>query len=111
TDSGHYRREAGDGASPQVVAVREAARQDDAVVGGEIAFPVPDEVRLVSHHFGERPLAVSVAPGAGENEDGEAHRFHYGTRNREQGTRFVNGRATTRLKVSVKGDRSARRSG
>src|SRR5207244_8815625 len=75
TDSGHYRREAGDGASPQVVAVREAARQDDAVVGGEVAFPVPDEVRLVSHHFGERPLTVAVAPGAGEDDDGEAHDF------------------------------------
>src|SRR5262249_47954433 len=37
----HHRREAGDSAGPQVVAVREAARKDDAVVGGEIALAVP----------------------------------------------------------------------
>src|SRR5438093_8582711 len=72
-DSDHHRREAGDGARSQVVAVREAARQHDAVVGGEVALPVPDEVRLVPHHPGERVLAVAVAPGAGKDDDGEAH--------------------------------------
>ena len=47
-DGLHDGREAGDGAGAQVVAVGEATGEDDAVVGGEIALAVPDEVGLLT---------------------------------------------------------------
>src|SRR5437870_11710677 len=85
----HHRREAGDSARPQGVAVGEAGGEHDAVVRGEVALAEPDEIRLVAHDVSEGVLAVAVAPGAGEDDDGEAHgpTMEHRTRNKEQGPR------------------------
>ena len=72
-DGLHHGREARDGAGAQVVAVGEAAGNDDGVVGVEVRLPVPDEVSLLAHLVGEDVLAVAFGPGAGKDEDGELH--------------------------------------
>ncbi len=65
----HRRREAGDRARSQVVAVGEAAGHDDRVEVGEVGLLVPDEPRLAD------PLAggerVALVAGARELEDAE----------------------------------------
>src|SRR5207244_1375646 len=72
-DGLHDGREAGDGARAQVVAVREAAREHDTIVRGEVALAVPDEVSADARDLRERVLAVVVAPGAGEDDDSKTH--------------------------------------
>ena len=72
-DGLHHRRKAGDRAGAKVVAVGEAAWEDDAIVRGEVGLAVPDEVSFVAHDVPQGVLRVVVAPGAGENDDGEAH--------------------------------------
>ena len=69
----HHGRESGDGAGAQVVAVGEAAGDDDGVVGIKVAFTVPDEVRPLPQLMREHVLAVLLGPGAGEYEHGEVH--------------------------------------
>jgi hypothetical protein len=69
---GHDRAEAGDGAGAQVVAVAEAAGQHDEVAVAELLLAVPDEVRL-AQHVGDGLVAVVVAVGAGEGDDGCLH--------------------------------------
>src|SRR3989338_8600227 len=63
----HDGREARDGAGPQVVAVAETARQDDAVHPFEIALLVPDGLGGLFEDYLKDVLAVVVAVGPGEN--------------------------------------------
>ena len=71
-DLGHHRREAGDGAAAEVVAVREATRQDHRVDALEVVVAVPERDRLVSADaYGA--LGVDVVEGAGEGDDPDLH--------------------------------------
>src|SRR5207244_3478465 len=57
----------------EVVAVREAARQDDAVRAAERAVLVPERHRLVAHHALGGAQRVPVVVGAGEDDHPPAH--------------------------------------
>ncbi|KKK88572.1 hypothetical protein LCGC14_2741790 [marine sediment metagenome] len=74
SDSLHHWREPPDRTAAQVVAVGEAAGEYDHVVAGEVPLPVPDKVRLLAQHAGQRVVGVVVAPSAGKYDDGEAKR-------------------------------------
>ena len=68
-DGFHDRSEARDRARAQVVAVREAAREDDGRgLGRKRALAVPDELGL-GPDCAERPGGVTVVVGAGEDDD------------------------------------------
>ena len=54
----------------KVVAVCKAAGQDGEVVLGEVAFGVPYVVGLNVKDVGEDVMAIGIAPGAGEDDDG-----------------------------------------
>ena len=69
----HRRREAGDRARPQVVAVGEAAGDDDAVDAGEVALFVPDQPRLAAGQ-GAGVQRVPLVAGPGELEHTPDHR-------------------------------------
>ena len=68
----HRRREAGDRAGPQVVAVGEAAGDDDRVDAAEVALFVPDQPRLAEQRAGVQ--GVPLVAGTGELEDAPDHR-------------------------------------
>ncbi len=70
----HHRREAGDGAAAQIVAVGEAARQHDAVVLREVPLAMPDIVDLLPKDRVQDVVAVPITPRAGEHNYSEAHR-------------------------------------
>ncbi len=70
-DGGHDGGEAGDGAGAEVVAVGEAAGEDDAVEVGEGIFFVPEVLGVLAEDVAEGVVAVGVAPGAGEDDDAE----------------------------------------
>ena len=72
-DRGHHRREARDGAGAQVVAVREAAGQDDHVSAAERRVLVPDELGLLAEHVLRGVVGVVVAVRSGKDDDGEFH--------------------------------------
>ena len=67
----HHRREAGDGAGAQVVAVGEAAGDDDRVDALEVAVAVPELDRVARERA--REPRVGVVTGAGEGDDAELH--------------------------------------
>ena len=69
----HHRREAGDGACAEIVAVGEAARQDDAVVLREVALAMPDVVDVLFEDGVQDVVTVPVTPGAGEHYHSKAH--------------------------------------
>ena len=71
----HYWREPCDGARPQVVAIGEAAGENDAVkTRGQVrGFVMPEVLGPLAQHVFEDVVAVGVAPCAGENNDSEAH--------------------------------------
>ena len=62
----HHGREARQRPGPQVVAVGETARQDDAVVGRQVGLLVPDVLDRLVQHLVDHVIAVGVAPGARE---------------------------------------------
>jgi hypothetical protein len=72
-DRFHRRAEAGDRPSPQVVAVGEAAGDDDAVDAVQVAAFVPDEPRPVAVDLAGVQRVPLVA-GSGELEDAPDHR-------------------------------------
>ena len=74
-DAVHDGGEAGDCAGPEVVAVGESAGEDGEIVAGEVAFGVPDVVGLGVEDVGDDVVAIGVAPGAGEDDDGDAGRL------------------------------------
>ena len=59
----HHRSEAGDRAGAQVVAVGEAAGDDDRVDPGEVRVAVPDQPRLADPLAGEHRVALIARPG------------------------------------------------
>ena len=69
----HHRREAGDGAAAQVVAVGEAAGQDDASQPCRSVSWCQMRAGFLPQHRPEAAQAVAVAPGAGEDYDAEFH--------------------------------------
>src|SRR5436190_2932833 len=69
----HDGRELGQRAAAEVVAVREAARQDDAVRAAERAVLVPERHRLVAQHAFGGAQRVAVVVGAGEDDHPPAH--------------------------------------
>jgi hypothetical protein len=67
----HHRREARDRPAPEVVAVREAAGQDDrAGVGRQALVGVPDEPR-VGPERSKGPGGIAVVVRPGEDDDGD----------------------------------------
>jgi hypothetical protein len=70
-DLGHHRGEARDRPDPEVVAVGEAARDDDRVDPAQIGVGVPEELRLTHPAGGEQ--RIDVVAGAGEANDAELH--------------------------------------
>ena len=71
-DLGHHRREPGDRAAAQVVAVREAAGQHHRVDALEVVVAVPERDRLVAADP-DGALGVDVVEGAGEGDDPDLH--------------------------------------
>ena len=67
----HRRREAGDRAGPQVVAVGEAAGDDDRVDAAQVALLVPDQPRLAEQRAGVQ--RVPLVAGTGELEHSPDH--------------------------------------
>ena len=73
-DLAHHRREARDGAATQVVAVGEAAGQDDQVeVIRQGRFLVPDHLDAGSGRALDGDLAITVAVGPREDDDSGFH--------------------------------------
>ena len=72
-DRCHDRREPGDRAGPQVVAVRKPARQHDDVSALEARLLVPDELGLLAEHVLGGVIGVVIAVGAGKDDDAEFH--------------------------------------
>ena len=70
---GHHRREPGDRAGAQVVAVGEPAGQDDDVGRAERGVLVPDEFGVVPEHVLRGVIGVVVAVRSGKDDDGEFH--------------------------------------
>src|SRR5690606_19722731 len=72
-DLGHDRRDAGDGAGPQVVAVAEASGKNERVDALEAVRTVPEGDRLCAGQA-DGTLRVPVVEGAGEGDDTDAVR-------------------------------------
>src|SRR2546428_11152098 len=68
------RRAPRDRPGAQVVAVGEAARQDDAVEVVEIPVPVPDVLHRLVEHFGDHIVEGAVAPPARGDDYAETPR-------------------------------------
>ena len=71
-DLGHHRREPGDRAAAEVVAVREAAGQDHRVDALEVVVAVPERDGLVAADA-DGALGVDVVEGTGEGDDPDLH--------------------------------------
>ncbi|GAA1647268.1 hypothetical protein GCM10009790_30540 [Georgenia ruanii] len=69
-DLAHHRREPGDRAAAQVVAVGEATGQDDGVDAAQVRVGVPQGDRLGAGEA-DGPLGVAVVQGAGEGDDAD----------------------------------------
>ncbi len=65
----------GEGAGAEVVAVGEAAGDEDGVRGLEVGGGVPEESGFFTEDRGDDIEGVVVAVGAGEDEDAEFHEF------------------------------------
>ena len=74
-DRAHDRRTRRDRPAAQIVAIGEAAGQDDEVDAvGQIRLGVPDDGGGVAGEVAERAGGVAFAIGAGEEDDGGFHR-------------------------------------
>ena len=69
----HDGRETGDGAGAQVVAVGEAARQNERIERRKVRLFMPDARLGMTEHLLDDVRTVAVAVGAGENDDSEMH--------------------------------------
>src|SRR5215831_9886644 len=69
----HHWREAGDGATAQVVAVGEAAGKDDQLASHEVVVLVPEHLRLMAENRTHHVEGVLVAVAAGEDDDPDLH--------------------------------------
>ena len=72
-DRGHDGAEAGDGAAAQVVAVGEAAGDDDGVDVAQVGVLVPEPDRLGAGEGGDGVPGVVVGVDAREHADADAH--------------------------------------
>ena len=72
-DSLHHRRELGDRSAAQVVAVGEAAGQDDSIDIAELLRVVPDEFRLLTEILRDGVQSVVIAIAAGKNDNAKFH--------------------------------------
>src|SRR5690606_31295948 len=70
-DLGHDRRERGDGAGAQIVAVAEAAREHERVDALEVVRAMPEGDGLGAGET-DRALCVAVVERAGEGDDPDA---------------------------------------
>ena len=70
-DPGHRRSESGDRADPQVVAVGEAAGDDDRIDVAEVVVTVPDDLRVADPAGGEN--GIDLVAAAGEPQHPEPH--------------------------------------
>ena len=70
SDAVHDGGESGDCAGAKVVAVGESAGEDGEIVVGEVTFGVPYVFGLNVKDVGEDVMAIGIAPGAGEHDDG-----------------------------------------
>ena len=68
----HHRREPGDRAAAQVVAVGEAAGQHDRVDAVQVGVGVPERDRLGAGDA-HRAAGVAVVERAGEGDDADLH--------------------------------------
>src|SRR5450759_3260933 len=71
----HHGRKPGDRSRAKVVAVGEAARNDDAVATLEVRVLVPQVLKLGSEHLVDHPPAVAIRPRTGEDHDPEFHEW------------------------------------
>jgi len=72
----HHGRPRRDGATAQVVAIGEAAGQDDEVgAGGQVAVAMPDQGRLLARGQLQRIGDVTLAVRPGKDDDGGFHRW------------------------------------
>ena len=71
----HDRAEPRDGAGAQIIAIAEAARNDDCVKSRQRIFLVPDEAALMPKDIDDRVERVLVAIGGGKLENGEIHLY------------------------------------
>src|SRR5438270_669739 len=69
----HHGRETRDRAGPQVVAVGEAAGEDDAVTALELGVLVPQVDELLAEDLVDDPAAVAIRPRSREHHDPELH--------------------------------------
>src|SRR5713226_1003515 len=72
-DRFHHRRKACDGSGAQIIAVREAARQNDGVAIREVLRLVPDKFDGLFQDVPEGIKRVVVAIGPGEDDDSKFH--------------------------------------
>src|SRR5438445_13711658 len=72
SDRSHHRGEPRNRAGAKIVAVGEAAGNDDRVYMREHRFLVPEEVCRGAHDLGDGMLTVTVTAGAAKGEDGSA---------------------------------------
>ena len=72
-DLTHDRAETSDGAGPEVVAVREAAGQDDHVASLEVVVLVPEFHGVLAELIDDRVKGIVFAIGAREAHDADFH--------------------------------------
>src|SRR5262245_15443552 len=72
-DRRHDRGKARDGAGPEVVAVREASRQDHGISLTKAALLVPHVLRLVAEHMFDGVLGIVIAVGSRKHDNGKLH--------------------------------------
>ena len=72
-DGLHDGREFGDGAAAQVIAVGEAAGEDDGIDVAEGGGVMPDELRLLPEVVGDGVECVVIAIAAGKDNDAKFH--------------------------------------
>ena len=77
-DGLHDGRELGDGAAAQIIAVGEAAGENDGIDIAERGRIVPDKLRLLPEIVGDRVERIVIAIAAGKNNDAEFHGFCFG---------------------------------
>ena len=71
----HHRRKLGDGAAAQIIAVGEAAGQNDGIDIAECVRIVPDEFGLLAEIVRDGVPSIVIAIAAGKDDDAEFHEF------------------------------------
>ena len=69
----HDRREARDGAGPQVISVSESSGKNDGVGAAEAGVLVPDEFSVLTEHVPRNVIRVVVAIRSREDNNSKLH--------------------------------------